>query len=102
LLVHEIEKIVRFLRSHENDNIRHNMLVEMNYRTSHFDDAAITSDNMYGNRILTITQKWINKKIIISTIDNKLELLSYPLLFPYGVDGWGNSIRKSIKFPKHL
>jgi len=102
LLVHEIEGIGRFSRSHENDNNRHNMLVELNSRTSHFDVAAITSDNMNGNRILTITRKGNNEKNTISTTDNKLEPLSYPLLFPYGEDGWGESIRKSIKFPKYL
>jgi len=31
-----------------------------------------------------------------------MEPLSYPLLFPYEEDGWGEIIRKSIKFPKYL
>jgi len=101
-LVQEIESIGLFSRSQEININRHNMFVELNARTSHFDVAAITSDDIRGNRTLTITRKGSNQTSTIATTDNKLEPLSYPLLFPYGEDGWGESIRKSIKFPKYL
>ena len=64
--------------------------------------AAISSIDVPGNRILKTHRKGSTDTNTIHTTDNKLEPLSYPLLFPYGEDGWGESIRKIIKFPKYL
>lgn len=102
ILVNEIENIGLRSRQSEFNNNNHNMIVEINARTSHFDVAAITSDDVTGNRTLTIRRKGSNQTSTISTTDSKLEPLSYPLLFPFGEDGWGDKIRKTIKFPKYL
>jgi len=102
ILVQEIERIGYFSLDPNTDITSQNILVELNTRTSHFDVAAITSNDVTGNRILTIRRKGSNSTSFIGTTDSKLEPISYPLLFPYGEDGWGEIIRKNIKFPQYL
>jgi len=79
-----------------------NILVELNTRKSYFDVAAITSNDVQGNRILTIRRKEKISTSTIGTTVSKLKPLSYPLLFPYGEKGSGELIRKNIKFPQYL
>jgi len=89
ILVREIENIGICSNTQQMTNNTHNMIVELNSRTSHFDVAAITSDDVTGNRALKIRRKGSNHTSNIATTDSKLEPLSYPLLLPFGEDGWG-------------
>jgi len=102
VLVQEIERIGLFSLNPNTDITSPNILVDLNTRTSYFDVAAITSNTVIGNRILTIRRKGSTSTSTIGTTDSKLEPLSYPLLFPFGEDGWGEQIRKNIKFPQYL
>jgi len=102
VLVQEVERIGQFSLNPNTDITSSNILVDLNTRTSYFDVAAITSNDVKGNRILTIRRKGSTTTSTIGTTDSKLEPLSYPLLFPYGEDGWGEHIRKNIKFPQYI
>jgi len=102
ILAQEVEMIGNITKHCHTQNENQNILVELNTATSHFDVAAISSDVFGGNRVLTIRRKGSLQTNTIHTTDSKLEPLSYPLLFPYGEDGWGEHIRKAIKFPKYL
>jgi len=101
ILAQEIE-MIGTITKHGGTDREPNILVELNTATSHFDVAAISSNEFKGNRILTIKRKGSQSTNTIQITDSKMEPLSYPLLFPYGEDGWGENIRKSIKFPKYL
>jgi hypothetical protein len=74
----------------------------INVRTSVFDIAAITSDATTGERILTYKLKNCNKASYISHCSKYLEPLSYPLLFPYGENGWSIDIAKDVPFCTYL
>ena len=102
ILVEDIEMIGRISNSFTPLTNSTNIVSHLITLTSHFDVAAISSIDVPGNRILKIHRKGSTDTNTIHTTDNKLEPLSYPLLFPYGEDGWGESIRKIIKFPKYL
>jgi hypothetical protein len=74
----------------------------INIKTNVFDIAAITSDANTGERILTYKLKTCNKAKYIPSTSEFLEPLSYPLLFPYGENGWSTDIAKEIPFTTYL
>jgi hypothetical protein len=74
----------------------------INIKTNVFDIAAITSDTTTGERILTYQLKDCNKASYIPSTSAYLEPLSYPLLFPYGEDGWCIDIAKEVPFCTYL
>jgi hypothetical protein len=74
----------------------------INIQTNVFDIAAITSDVTTGERILTYKLKHCAKARCIPSTSTYLEPLSYPLLFPYGEDGWSIDIAKEFPFTTYL
>jgi hypothetical protein len=103
ILVSEVEKIGNEIST----NVHllgdtNNFILDLNATTSHFDVAAISSTESSGNRVLKIRRKGNQITSNIQLTDSKLEPLSYPLLFPYGENGWGENIRKLLKFPTYL
>jgi hypothetical protein len=75
---------------------------DINIKTNVFDIAAITSDATTGERILTYKLKTCTKASYIPSTSGYLEPLSYPLLFPYGENGWSTDIAKEIPFTTYL
>jgi len=102
ILVNEIEYIGKAISNENLLGDTPNLILNLNATTSHFDVAAISSTEFDGNRILKIRRKGSQTTTNIQVTDSKLEPLSYPLFFPYGENGWGDNIRKSIKFPVYL
>jgi len=103
ILVNEVDRIGRDISTNEHVlGDTPNYIVNLNATTSHFDVAAISSMESNGERILKIRRKGSQLTTNIHVTDSKLEPLSYPLFFPYGENGWGENIRKSIKFPSYL
>jgi len=102
ILVNEIEYIGKAISNENLLGDTPNLILNLNATTSHFDVAAISSTEFDGNRILKIRRKGSQTTTNIQVTDSKLEPLSYPLFFPYGENGWGDNIRKSIKFPAYL
>jgi len=103
VLVNEVQKIGNEISTNQylmGDTT--NLILNLNATTSHFDVAAISSTESSGNRVLKIRRKGNQRTSDIQVTDSKLEPLSYPLLFPYGENGWGDNIRKSLKFPSYL
>jgi hypothetical protein len=80
----------------------HELRTNINVRTNSFDVAAITSDTVSGDRIITFRLKNTNKAKSIPCTHELLEPLCYVLLFPYGESGWGSATGQSVKFPQYL
>ncbi|KAJ1398675.1 hypothetical protein B484DRAFT_484083, partial [Ochromonadaceae sp. CCMP2298] len=78
------------------------LVASINIKTNVFDIAAITSDTTTGERILTYKLKECAAACCIPSTSAYLEPLSYPLLFPYGEDGWCTDISKEVKFSTYL
>jgi hypothetical protein len=78
------------------------MIATMNASTCAFDVAAISSDTTTGDRILTYKLKSTDKARSIPLHHKLWEALSYPLLFPFGEDGWGKDIRSTVRFTNYL
>ena len=74
----------------------------INVKTSAFDIAAITSNSVTGDRIITYKLKNCTKAQFIPSTDPYYETLSYPLLFAHAERGWGCDIAKQISFMKYL
>jgi len=103
ILVNEIETIGKEISDNEYSlGDTPNFILSLNARTSHFDIASISSTEASANRILKIRRKGSSTTTTIQVTDCKLEPLSYPLLFPFGENGWGDNIRKSIRFTSYL
>ena len=97
VLVNEIDYIGREISNQISHQDTPNFIIDLNATTSHFDVASISSTDFAGNRILKIRRKGSQLSSTIQVTDAKLEPLSYPLFFPYGEDGWGEKISKTIK-----
>jgi hypothetical protein len=62
--------------------------------TAEFDVSSISIDRISGNHVLQVRLKATPRNV--TTIPSESELfepLAYPVLFPYGETGWGNSFR---------
>ena len=101
-LVNEIEFIGREISNQVLHCDTPNFMLDLNATTSHFDVASISSTEFSENRVLKIKRKGNPTTSTIQVTDNKLEPLSYPLLFPNGENGWGENIRKTLRFPTYL
>jgi hypothetical protein len=72
----------------------------INVQTHHLDISAIVSDRLDGNHVLQIVWKGQLHSTSISRDDPKFEALAYPILFPYGEDGW--SKQGGLKFMDYI
>jgi len=101
-LVRQLQQIGRLANFNASNHNERSVIAQINSTTQDFDVAAFTSNDIRGNRVMTITRKNQTFSTNIQCTDSKLEPISYPLLFPRGEDGWGASIRATIQFPKYL
>ena len=74
----------------------------INVKTCVFDIAAITSNAVTGERIITYKLKSSRKAQYIPTTSEYFETLSYPLIFLQGERGWGTDIAKAFPFAQYL
>jgi hypothetical protein len=79
------------------------MVAELNVNTHAVDISSITSDNLTGERIIQVVRKGCEHTTSIHHTDTLFEPLSYPILFPYGEEGWGEYLsRQGLKFQQYL
>lgn len=80
------------------------MTTDINVVTHHLDVSAIVSDKLDGQHVLQIHKKNSTKTTSIHAGDSQYEPLSYPILFPYGENGWGTDSGRihNISFDKYL
>ena len=102
LLVQECEHIGHTLSNIGQAQSVTTVVAELNTRTSAFDVAAVTSDRTTGDRTLTYKLKGNFKATTIPTSHHLLEPLSYPILFPFGEDGWGQHTNRDLNFADYL
>lgn len=98
--------LISKLLNASNTNLR-DIPLEINEKTSVFEIAAATSLQSAGNRCISINLKARDgqPQIYASTIQCTcpfMEPLCYPLLFPYGEEGWGSELRGTVHFSNYL
>jgi len=70
------------------------ILPQLNRATVEFDVSAITIDRMTGNRFFRVKVKGSPSSCAIPSTSELFEPIGYPLLFPRGETGWGETFRK--------
>jgi hypothetical protein len=106
----EINKYVKDLsnvsellnRNNENANNVKNVIATINHRNEGIEIAGVTPDNVQGNTIIRFKMKGNNNNTDIKTTDGRVEPLCYPLLFPYGENGWSIGMTNKVPFMKYL
>jgi hypothetical protein len=79
------------------------LVATLNVSTEAVDISSITSDNLTGERIIQVVRKGSEHSTTIHHSDCLFEPLSYPILFPYGEEGWGFGMaRQGLKFQNYL
>jgi hypothetical protein len=71
-----------------------NLRSRINTKTHHFEIGAILSDNSTGN--INFKYKLKNNTFYISSCSEKVESLCFPILFPYGENGFSTKIQKEV------
>ena len=77
-------------------------LATVNAKHAGVEIAAVTSDTIGGNRVIRYRLKGQNSwSATIRSTDPRIEPLCYPLLFPFGEDGWGKETNKNPTPPSN-
>jgi len=85
------------------DHVRRQANLHLSFTTSAFDIASIISeDSSRPNRTIVFKLRNEIRPRNIQMTSKLMEPLCYPLLFPFGEDGWSTSISRSIKFYDYL
>lgn len=87
---------IKTIGNNNNNNINEiiNLKSSINTKTHLFEIGAVISDNSIGNIIFRYKMK--NCTHQISTNSEQVEPLCFPLLFPYGENGFSTKIQKEI------
>ena len=98
----ECEQIGYFAKDYMDVNSTIDTFATINEATSYLDVAQITSDDVTGNRIITFQRKGQRKATSLSCTDKMWEPFIYPLLFFHAERGWGEDIRKELRYTDYL
>ena len=69
-------------------SLSNDLIAEINEKTDFFDVSAIVGEQFEGQHILQIQKKGSLFTTKINSNDGLFEPMAYPLLFPYGENGW--------------
>ena len=75
--------------------LKNEVIAEINEKTDFFDVSAIVGEGFEGQHILQIQKKGETKTTKINSYDGLYEPMAYPLLFPYGENGWCSETHKN-------
>jgi hypothetical protein len=87
--------------NNENANVK-NIIARINSRNEGIEVAGVTPDNVQGNTIIRFKLKGKSNSTDIKTTDRRVEPFCYPLLFPYGENGWSVDMTIKVPFMKYL
>ena len=69
------------------------LIPQLSRATVEFDVSSISIDRISGNHILRVKPKGSREMSKIPCDSELFEPIAYPILFPHGESGWGNSFR---------
>ena len=98
----ECEQIGTYAEEYMDSGATQNAIAIINESTSFLDVAQVTSDTATGNRIITFHMKGESKARSLKCTDKMWEPFIYPLFFAHAERGWGDDIRKSIRYMDYL
>jgi hypothetical protein len=76
--------------------------IHADFITEKLDVASVTNDAMTGNRVIRFREKGKAPWHELNAVNEKVDALCFPLLFPFGENGWSPKIRKSFGYPDVL